>query len=385
MPYSYIHRLLSRQIQESPKSILLLGPRQTGKSTLIETLKPDLTINLADEGEFLLFTRNPDELKQRLASTSLKTVFIDEVQRLPGLLNTVQSILDDRNNMIKFYLTGSSARKLKRGKANLLPGRVFNYQLGPLVTSELHYDLNTDKALSTGSMPGIYSENNPKFRCKALRSYASTYLKEEIQAEALTRNLEGFSRFLYFAAIYSGHFLDLSKLASEAQVPRQSAVRYFEILEDTLIAHRCPSYSKVDKKRLVKHPKYYFFDNGVLNGLLSNFNVSPDRVGLHFEHLIFNQILSSAYAKDLEIQISTFRTPDGAEVDFILEIEGDLFAIEVKHSKNIGSSDLRGLTNFKKSSSKKCNPLIFYTGNTERKIEDIMVLPWQKGMQKIGL
>ncbi|MBT7713468.1 MAG: ATP-binding protein, partial [Deltaproteobacteria bacterium] len=220
---------------------MLLGPRQTGKSTLIKILKPELTINLADEGEFLLFTQNPDELKQRLASTQYKTVFIDEVQRLPGLLNTVQSILDDQDNMIKFYLTGSSARKLKRGKANLLPGRVFNYQLGPLVTSELNYRIDTEKALSTGTMPGVYSENNPKFRYKTLRSYASTYLKEEIQAEALARNLEGFSRFLYFAAIYSGHFLDISKLASEAQVPRQSAVRYFEILEDTLIVNRSPS------------------------------------------------------------------------------------------------------------------------------------------------
>ena len=247
MSDSYIHRLSSRKIEESPKSVLLLGPRQTGKSTLIKILKPELTINLADEGEFLLFTQNPDELKQRLASTQYKTVFIDEVQRLPGLLNTVQSILDDQDNMIKFYLTGSSARKLKRGKANLLPGRVFNYQLGPLVTSELNYRIDTEKALSTGTMPGVYSENNPKFRYKTLRSYASTYLKEEIQAEALARNLEGFSRFLYFAAIYSGHFLDISKLASEAQVPRQSAVRYFEILEDTLIVNRSPSYLKANK------------------------------------------------------------------------------------------------------------------------------------------
>lgn len=385
MSDSYIHRLSSRKIEESPKSVLLLGPRQTGKSTLIKILKPELTINLADEGEFLLFTQNPDELKQRLASTQYKTVFIDEVQRLPGLLNTVQSILDDQDNMIKFYLTGSSARKLKRGKANLLPGRVFNYQLGPLVTSELNYRIDTEKALSTGTMPGVYSENNPKFRYKTLRSYASTYLKEEIQAEALVRNLEGFSRFLYFAAIYSGHFLDISKLASEAQVPRQSAVRYFEILEDTLIVNRSPSYLKANKKRLVKHPKYYFFDTGVLNGLLSNFNVSPDRAGLHFEHLIFNQILSSAYAKDVDIQISTFRTPDGAEVDFIVEIEGVLFAIEVKHSKNIGPSDLKGLSNFTKSSLIKCNPMIFYTGNIERKIENIFVLPWQKGMREIGL
>jgi predicted AAA+ superfamily ATPase len=122
-----------------------------------------------------------------------------------------------------------------------------------------------------------------------------------------------------------------------------------------------------------------------LNGLLSNFNVSPDRVRHHFEHLIFNQILSSACAKDLDIQISIFRTPDGAEVDFIVEIEGNLFAIVVKHSSNIGHSDLRGLSNFTKSSLQECIPMIFYTGDIERKIENISVLPWQKGMQEIGL
>jgi len=385
MAEELIHRSLSREIAESPKSILLLGPRQTGKSTLIKTLYPDLVINLADESEFLLFTRNPDELRQRLASASCQTVFIDEVQRLPGLLNTVQSILDDDTNRIKFYLTGSSARKLRRGKANLLPGRIFHYQLGPLVTSELQYEIDTISVMSTGSMPGIYTEKSPKIREKTLRTYASTYLKEEIQAEALASNLEGFSRFLYFAAIYSGHFLDLSKLASEAQIPRQSAVRYFDILEDTLIVNRCPSYSNVEKKRLVKHPKYYFFDTGVLNGLLGNFIVSPDRAGLYFEHLVFNQMLSSAYAKDLDIRISTFRTSDGAEVDFIVEIGANLYAIEVKHSKNIGPHDARGLANFVKHTTQKCAPMIFYLGEIEKKIEGITILPWQTGIQKIGL
>lgn len=381
----HIHRLLHQEIFESPKSILLLGPRQTGKSTLIKSLKPDITIDLANETEFLKFSSNADELIQRLSTGLYRTVFVDEVQRLPGLLNTIQSIIDNDADKYKFFLTGSSARKLKRGKANLLPGRIFSYRLGPLSVQELNYQMETNRALETGTLPGIYSEDRFKYRSKILRSYASTYLKEEIQAEALTRNLEGFSRFLYAVSAFSGHFLDLTKLSSESQIPRQSAIRYFEILEDTLVVNRCPTFAKIERKRLVKHPKYYFFDTGVLNGLLSNFTMSPDRLGVFFEHLIFNQIVASAYAKDIDIRISTYRTSNGAEVDFIVEKEGDLFAIEVKHSSNVGPSDLRGLKNFRKYYDKPHHAFILYLGNTSRVVDNISILPWQIGFKEIGL
>ena len=384
MPKTVFTRLLRQELLESPKSVLLLGPRQTGKSTLIKSLEPDITFNLANENEFLNFARNAEEITQRLAAGAYKTVFIDEIQRLPGLLNTIQSILDDDSNDYKFYLTGSSARKLKRGQANLLPGRVFSYQLGPLVCSELDYRLDTNKALETGTLPGVYSEERAKYRTKILRSYASTYLKEEIQAEALTRNLEGFSRFLYIAAGYSGQFLDLTKLSSEARITRQSGIRFFEIVEDTLIVNRCSAFSKIDRKRLVKHPKFYFFDTGILNGLLSNFNVSADRKGLFFEHLVFNQLLSSAFANDVDIKVSTYRTSNGAEVDFIVEIERDLFAIEVKHSRNVGQSDLRGLANFGKYYQKPHRPMVLYMGDSPKVINGIPILPWQEGIKTIG-
>lgn len=385
MTKSFIPRLLQQEIVESQKSVLLLGPRQTGKSTLIRSLKPDISIDLANETEFLNFSRNTEELTQRISAGNYRTIFIDEVQRLPGLLNTVQSIIDANPELFKFYLTGSSARKLRRGKANLLPGRVFSYRLGPLATNELNYKMDTNKALATGTLPGIYTEDRLKYRTKVLRTYASTYLKEEIQAEALTRNLEGFSRFLHNAALYSGYFLDLAKLSSESQIPRQSAVRYFEILDDTLVVNRCPAFSKIERKRLVKHPKFYFFDTGVLNGLLSNFNMSADRVGIFFEHLIFNQMKASAFALDIDIAVSTYRTSNGAEVDFILEKDNELFAIEVKHSTNIGQSDLRGLKNFKNFYKKPHQSIILYTGNVSKMIDGITILPWQEGFKKIGL
>ena len=385
MTRRFISRRLRKEIRDSPKSILLLGPRQTGKSTLIQSLEPDITFNLANERVFLQFARNPEELTERLAGGNFQTVFIDEIQRLPSLLNTIQSIMDERVHDCKFYLTGSSAWKLKRGKANLLPGRVFSYRLGPLVCGELNYAMDTEKALETGTLPELYTEDSIRYRTKALRSYASTYLREEIQAEALTRDLEGFSRFIYSVAAYSGKFLDLTKLSSASQITRQSAIRYFEILEDTLIVNRCPTFSKIEGKRLVRHPKFYFFDTGVLNGLLSNFKVSADRVGIFFEHLIFNQILSSAFANDVEVKISTYRTSNGAEVDFIVEKGDQLFAIEVKHSKNIGRYDLRGLKNFGRAYQRPHQPMVLYTGANPRIIDEIPIHPWQEGLKTIGL
>lgn len=385
MPIMLIPRKLSPALLKSKKSILLLGPRQTGKSTLIKTLKPQLTINLANEQTYIEFARNPNELLERLSAKKYKAVFIDEVQRLPSLLNTIQFIIDDKKFPIKFYLTGSSARKLKRGKANLLPGRIHAYHLGPLCCRELSYQLDSKEALETGTLPGIYTEKVLQEKTKTLRSYTSTYLKEEVQAEALTRNLEGFSRFLFVAANCSGQFLDFSKLASEAQISRQSATRYFEILEDTLIVNRCFSFAKSERKRLIQHPKFYFFDTGVLNALLGNFKASDDRKGFLFEHLFFNQMLSGAYSQDKDILVSTYRTEHGAEVDFILKFEGKIWAIELKASSNVGKNDLRGLKNFAGFYSKPHFSSIAYLGKVEKKIDNIWVLPWQRLLQKIGI
>ncbi len=165
-----------------------------------------------------------------------------------------------------------------------------------------------------------------------LKSYAGTYLKEEIQAEALTRNLDGFSRFLYVAAEQSGHFLDLSKMASKAKVSRTGAVRFFELLEDTLIAHRVPVYP-CPAADMVKHDRYFFFDVGVLNGLLGTFDASSDRQGFLFEHLLFNQIRVSAAAQDKPCRVFGFRTRGGLEIDFVVEIEGQTWAIEAKSAR----------------------------------------------------
>lgn len=380
-----VRRELQKQIQQGNKSVLLLGPRQTGKSTLIAGLSPDFTINLAHEQTYLEFARNPSELEERLAAQRYRTVFIDEVQRLPNLLNTLQHLIDTQRHKIKFYLTGSSARKLRRGHANLLPGRIHTYHLGALACCELGHDCSTDQAMSTGTLPGIYTDSSPQDRIKTLRSYSATYLKEEIQAEALMRNIEGFSRFLFMAAQCAGQHVDFVKLSSEAQIPRQTAIRYFEILEDTLIVNRCASFSKSLRKRLVQHPKYYFFDNGVWNALLGNFEVSADRKGALFEHLFFNQIMTSVAARDLECRISSYRTEHGAEVDFIVEVGKTLWAIELKASLNVGATDLRGLKSFAEFYGKPHRSVVAYLGKVPKKIQGVDVLPWQKLLQDMGL
>ncbi|MBI4598385.1 MAG: ATP-binding protein [Candidatus Omnitrophica bacterium] len=380
-----IPRHVSACLRRSTRSVLLLGPRQTGKSTLVRSLQPDLTVNLAHEPTYLQFARNPAELEERLAAGRFKTVFIDEVQRLPSLLNTIQVLLDESDRRIKYYLTGSSARKLKRGHANLLPGRIHTYHLGSVVASELEYRLQTSKALEIGTLPGIWTEPDAGTQRKTLQTYASTYLKEEIQAEALTRNIEGFSRFLFVVAAEAGKFLDLSKLASAAGVPRQSAVRFFELLEDTLVLRRCEAFRKSERRRLTQSPRHFFFDTGVLNGLLNNFTASGDRLGMLFEHLLFNQLVDSALAKDQSLRISSYRTEHGAEVDFIVEYGRHVLAIEAKASSTIGRSDLRGFRSFAEYYGKKHRSVIAYLGSVRKVIDGIEVLPWQSLLNDLGL
>jgi predicted AAA+ superfamily ATPase len=218
-----------------------------------------------------------------------------------------------------------------------------------------------------------------------LDSYASTYVKEEIQAEALTRNIEGFSRFLFVAASRSTDFLDFTKLANTSGISRQSAIRFMEILEETLIVYRCDAFSKSQKKRLIQHPRFFFFDNGVLNALLGSYKLSEDRMGMLFENLLFTQLHHSATSLGKRISISNYRTEHGAEVDFIVELDGDVWAIEAKGSKNVGKEDFRGLKNFASFYKKPHRSVVAYLGVDHRFVDGVDVMPWQKLIQEMGL
>lgn len=380
-----IDRILEAEISKTKKSVLLLGPRQVGKSTLISGLGPDLIINLADELEFLTHSSSPGEITRLIEVTSARTIFIDEVQRLPRILNTVQALVD-RQRQLKFFLTGSSARKLKRGGANLLPGRVVNFKLGPLTAAELSYRMDTKKALTLGALPEPYLSTQPREGERILKSYAANYLKEEIKAEALTRNLESFARFLNEAVNSVGQFIDLTKLAKNAKISRHAAPRYFEILEDTLIGYRLQPYPKlIESQDLIRHPKFFLFDNGVYNGMLGNFTASRDRIGKLAEQLIFSQLLHGLWAQEMDGEIFTFRTRKGVEVDFILELRNQTFAIEVKSSEDISTEDLEGLMHFRSLGPRSAECFVLHMGSTERKLGPIWAMPWQKGLRRMGL
>ena len=381
-----IPRLISSAIRQSPKSVLLLGPRQVGKSTLILNLGPDLTINLNDDKTYLDFTSNPNELRERLAAHSrIGSVLIDEIQRHPTILNTVQTIIDHKAiKSPKFYLTGSSARKLKRGQANLLPGRIFSYELGPLCAAELDYKLDVNVAMSYGTLPEPYLSQSASFREKLLTTYSGVYLKEEIQAEALTRNLDGFSRFIMSAAEHSGLVLDFSKLAKQAKIERKACARFYEVLEDTLIAFRLEVFDKTDAD-IKKRPKFYFFDTGVLNGLLGNFVASGDRRGMLFEHLVVGQVLASAKARDTPVKVSYFRTRSGYEVDLILQLRGKTYAVEIKAGR-VDQGDAGKLEGF----SDYCKDvdgffLVTAEGTSARRIGRVLIVSLCDFLREVGL
>lgn len=377
----HVKRQIFNSLAKSKKSLLLVGPRQTGKSTILSELSPDLILNLADEETYFNFLKNPGLIKE--LSQNKKIIFIDEIQRIPSLLNTIQVLIDADKNK-KFLLTGSSARKLKRGQANLLPGRIHYYELGPLNFYELQDELfSLNKALVRGMLPGIYFEESDDWK-QTLKSYVALYLKEEVQAESLTRDIQGFSRFFDVTIGKSGQSIDFSKYASQAMIERNTARRYFDILTDTLILDRIDSFSKTEKRRLIQHPKFYCFDVGVLNACLNGWSLGPDRIGNLFEHFIVQQIRSLQKSLNLDIRLTTYRTENKAEVDLILEIENKVYALEIKASKNIGSSDLNGLKSFADFYGKKHDSIILYLDQNERHLKDgIRALPWQQGLSEV--
>lgn len=379
------HRLIEGTLRNATRSVLLLGPRQTGKSTLVGALRPDLTINLAFEQVFLDYSSQPDLIEKVIAQRRPATIFVDEVQRLPSLLNTIQGILDEHPRKHRFYLTGSSARKLKRGQANLLPGRVVQYQLGPLTHREMGDDLEIDEALIFGTLPGVVTERDDRARQGLLRTYGSTYLKEEVQAEALTRQIEGFARFLFVAASKSGEFLDFAKMGSLAAISQKTSSRFFEILEDTLVVNRINAYATNQTRRLVRHPKFYFFDNGVLNGLLKNFTLSEDRRGFLFEHFIVNQILTVNALLGEPGRLSTYRTEAGVEVDLIVEKDDDVLCVEIKAAPRVSDRDLSGLRRFAADFGRRRVPtsVLLYAGNRAYKDGAIAVLPWRSALDEV--
>lgn len=381
-----LDRTLQPRLQVSPKSVLLLGPRQVGKSTLMRSLRPEKIINLMDEGLYLTYVKDPGRLKREIAALAKPSlVAIDEIQRVPALLNVIQALLDEGSKH-RFFLTGSSARKLKRGHANLLPGRILVEHLDPLSFWELGKRFDLEKALCLGTLPGVYLEGE-KLAAELLESYGQIYLREEIQSEALTRNLGSYARFLDLAAEASGQWINYSKLASDSEIPKETLRRFYTLLEDTLVVYRIGAFRpKVSKRRVSQRERFIFFDLGVRNALLGIHKspLSPMERGGLFEQWVFLQITAFNHARKKGWRISSFRTDTGAEVDWILDTGSRLLAIECKWGKNVSEHDLSGLRIFENFAPRSAEKYVVYTGSTVQKFSPReTALPYQDFLSKV--
>lgn len=381
-------RTLTGHLRDTRRSVLVLGPRQVGKSTLLAALKPDLVLNLAHPAVFRDFVARPERLADELAAAApqIKTVFIDEIQRVPALLNLIQVLLDEEPRRFRFLLSGSSARKLRRGQANLLPGRVHVHHLHPLLAAELGPEFELDRALAHGTLPGIYAERDPELRAQDLRAYTDIYLREEIQAEALVRNLGGYARLLELAAAASGKVLNINALCRDAGVGYETARRYLSVLEDTLICFRVPAWRGSDRAQLVSHPKLFFFDLGVRNAILRRPLDRPldDERGLLLEHQVAYEIYRRLGSLWPEAALTYYRTRHGLEVDFVLQVGRELWAIEVKSARDVPNRALRGLRAFSEKESRVKRKILVFLGSRRQQRGGVEVLPFDAFLSELA-
>lgn len=360
------------------ESAFLWGPRQTGKSTLLKKLYPDsLYIDLLLSSEYGRFLRNPSMLREIVEANPVRgPVVIDEIQRIPELLNEIHWLIVNRNR--QFILSGSSPRKIVRSGANLLGGRALRYELYPLIYKEIpEFDLT--RALTRGLMPRHYLSSSYS---KLISAYVGSYLHDEIMAEARIRNIASFSRFLEMAAFSNGEIVNYSNIATDCGVSSPTIKEYFQILEDTLTGRFLKSYQKKPKRRVILSRKFFLFDIGISNHLLKRGPVTPgsELYGKAFEHFIYNEIYAHSKYSDLNYPIRYWRTTSNMEVDFIL---GDHeIAIEAKSSEMVNPRHFRGLLNFAEEYQAK--KLIIVSNDPQpRKSGSILILPWWEFLDRL--
>lgn len=348
-------RYLQNRLPEH--NYFLFGPRQVGKSTLLQTEDPDLNINLLDPALQLSYEKNPNILKQQiddLKKGKPAKILIDEVQRVPRLLDIVHGVIEQRPE-IKFILCGSSARKLRHGASNLLGGRALYRTMHPLTLDELSDDFKLELVLPYGSLPKIYSlliEKKNEAARDFLRAYTVTYLREEIKSEALVRNLQGFQNFLDVAVAQYSEQVNFSAVSRECQVALSTVKEYYSILEDTLLGFFLYPYFRSERKRMSRQPKFYFFDNGVTRSLSGTLRDLPglQEQGRLFEQWIIQEIFRYNEYHQKDWKFSFWRTSHGAEVDLLISRGTKLlYAIECKFKREVSSADLSGLKSFHES------------------------------------
>lgn len=364
--------MYSRYLQlnkETESSLFLFGARQTGKSTILRKEFPkSVFIDLLDSELRMRFKRRPSLLYEMLKDKESNTiVVIDEIPEVPELLNEVHRLISEKD--IIFVLCGSSARKLKRKGYNTLGGRAYPCYFYPLTSNEIT-DFDLDRALTYGLLPTHYLAKNPK---RLLAAYVDVYLKEEIQEEALARNLTGFHRFLEIAALTNGEIVNYANIASECGVSAQTIKSYFGILEDTLVGYMIPAYTKVMKRRLVQAPRFYFFDVGLTNHLLHRDALvrGTPEYGHAFEHFIIMELIAYIGYNHKEEKLSYWRTHTGVEVDVV--IGNAKLAIEIKSADEIAKRHMKGLKSFG-DDYPDCRKIIVSLDRINRKEDDIELI-----------
>jgi predicted AAA+ superfamily ATPase len=331
-----VARILPVEQELARGSVLLLGPRRTGKSFLIRhQLKPDHTYNLLRADTFQQLSARPSLIREALRPKD-RLVVIDEIQKLPILMDEVHLMIEETG--VRFLLTASSARKLRRTHTSLMAGRARTRHLFPFVSAELK-DWQLDRALRFGMLPPVVAAEDPE---ETISSYVGDYLREEIQAEALARNITHFSRFLHRAALSNGEVINFESIGSDAQVPARTVREYFGLLSDTLLGVMLEPLATQGRRKPIAHGKFYFFDVGVVNALLGSFTSSANHplLGKRFEHFVFQELRAYLSYKQPKKALSFWRTRSGDEVDFV--IDGEV-AIEAKATRVVTERDLKGL------------------------------------------
>ena len=371
----YIPRKLDISAVLKNKSCFLFGPRQCGKSYLVrETVRDAYVFDVLNADTFGRLARNPSYIEEVCREN--RPIVIDEIQKMPSLLDEVHRLIELRG--FKFLLTGSSARKIRKGGVNLLGGRARIRNIHPFSASELGEAFELDKALNYGLLPGVWFSDDPE---EDLSGYVTLYLEQEIMQEGATRNLPAFSRFLEIAALSNGEQINYQSISSEAQIPRSTVQEYFKILKDTLLAREVPVWRKGKSRKTVETAKFYLFDTGVTRRLQRRSPIaqgSPE-YGHAFESWVLHELCSYADAFRRDAEIAYWRTRTRIEVDFV--VNGEI-AIEVKATRNVSGNDLKGLR-FISDEGSFGKRLLVCNEPVEREVDGIAILPWRSFIDRL--
>lgn len=376
-----------RMLPVPQKSFFLFGPRGTGKSTwLKEVFNPQLTVNLLKTDDYLSYSANPSQLRHQVLALPQKSkIVIDEVQKIPALLNEVQYLLFESNHNYTFALTGSSARKLKGKDINLLAGRAATRNMFTLNSNELGKKFDLMSILSHGSLPQIYSCDSRQEIIDYLLSYANTYLKEEIQQEALVRNLNSYHRFLRHMALMNGQVLNLQTISQESSVPRASLSNYLTILQDTLLGDVLEPLHLKAKVKEVSTPKFYFFDVGIVHALRNELKEKSYLTdGSFLENFILNELKSYSHYTNQMWEFNYWGTPSNNEVDFVISSGRKRWALEVKMSKNWKNEFNTGLKVLL-AENKITRAIGIYNGDKKLKIDKLEIYPIEDFLELLYL